>query len=146
MTAVWRNVPVPEPHVGTVLVGMLLEVWRPLGFVAPVAFRHGLGWPLLASGMGLAGWAVVVAGSTDLARPDRIVEAGPYRASRNPMYVGWTLAYTGAALLLSSGWLLALLPFVVVMTHLVVRREEARLEHRFGKAYRSYRRRVCRCF
>lgn len=146
MTAAWRNVPVPEPHVVALLVGIVLEVWRPLGFVAPAGFLHGLGWPLLAVGMGMVGWAVVVAGSTDLARPDRIVEAGPYRASRHPMYVGWTLAYTGAALLSSNGWLLALLPFVLVMSHLVVRREESRLEHRFGEAYRTYRRRVRRYF
>jgi protein-S-isoprenylcysteine O-methyltransferase Ste14 len=68
-----------------------------------------------------------------------LVIGGPYRYSRNPIYVAQTLIYLGLACGYGSAWPLALLPPVlVVMQHGVIRREERYLEARFGPAYRAY--------
>lgn len=74
-----------------------------------------------------------------------LVIDGPYRFSRNPMYVGFTLLYLGIALRYGSLWPLLFLPLVLAVMHFgVIVREEAYLERRFGDAYRQYRRRVNR--
>ena len=54
------------------------------------------------------------------------------------MYVGWTLVYVGLGLLLANGWLLVLLPAVLAATDVTIRREERRLQDRFGSLYRAY--------
>lgn len=74
-----------------------------------------------------------------------IVETGPFRFTRNPLYVGLTLLYVGLSLLLNTWWSLFLLvPVWIVMHFFVVRREEAYLERKFGDTYLNYRRRVRR--
>ena len=55
------------------------------------------------------------------------------------MYVAWTLGYVGVTLIASTAWPLLLLPLVLVVTHVVVLREERSVERRFGDAYRSYK-------
>jgi protein-S-isoprenylcysteine O-methyltransferase Ste14 len=79
-------------------------------------------------------------------RPTRaIVAAGPYRFTRNPMYVGMALAYLGGALLLNSVWPLLLLPVVLItVDRYVVAREELYLHAKFGDEYTAYTRRVRR--
>ena len=76
--------------------------------------------------------------------PDRIVEAGPYRWIRNPMYLGHLVFFAGLALLLQS-WVAA----AVFVAHVFwfdrrVREDEAHLAQRFGESYRDYCRRVKR--
>jgi protein-S-isoprenylcysteine O-methyltransferase Ste14 len=55
------------------------------------------------------------------------------------MYVAWTLGYVGAAMVAGTAWPLLLLPVVLVVTQVVVLREERSLERRFGAAYRNYK-------
>jgi len=76
--------------------------------------------------------------------PDRIVERGPYRWVRNPMYLGHLIFFLGLALVLMS--LIAALVFVAhaVWFELRVREDESRLLARFGDSYRDYCRRVKR--
>ncbi len=74
-----------------------------------------------------------------------LVTTGPYRLSRNPMYVGFTLFYAGISLWVNSLWPLLALPIVlVIMQRGVIAREEAYLERLFGDDYRAYRARVRR--
>ena len=75
----------------------------------------------------------------------RLVTHGPYRFTRNPMYLGMTLLYSGLALRANFGWPLLLLPLVLVaVVQLVIRREERYLASEFGAAYDDYRHRVRR--
>jgi protein-S-isoprenylcysteine O-methyltransferase Ste14 len=68
-----------------------------------------------------------------------IVTNGVYRITRNPMYVGMTLIYIGAALAVDSLLALALLPPTLVVVHYgVIRREERYLAAKFGDDYRRY--------
>ena len=74
-----------------------------------------------------------------------LVVTGPYRFTRNPMYLGLALLYAGLAVLLDSVWPLVLLvPVLVLIRRLVIDREEAYLARTFGAAYQDYTRRVRR--
>jgi protein-S-isoprenylcysteine O-methyltransferase Ste14 len=119
--------------------GILLQVVTPWSLPWPAWIGHGCGWPLILAGLWLGAWAVRAAAGVDLERPDQLVDGGPYAFSRNPTYVAWTLGYVGAALVAGTAWPLLLLPVVLVVTQVVVIREERSLERRFGAAYRSYK-------
>ena len=74
-----------------------------------------------------------------------LTRRGPYRFTRNPMYLGMGFVYAGAALLFSLTWSIVLLPVVllIIQTQVIVR-EERYLEATFGEEYRAYRARVRR--
>ena len=74
-----------------------------------------------------------------------LVTTGPFRFSRNPLYVALTLAYLGIAVAAQSLWALALLIVVlIVMQQGVIGREERYLERPFGADYLRYKERVRR--
>jgi protein-S-isoprenylcysteine O-methyltransferase Ste14 len=69
-----------------------------------------------------------------------IVKAGPYRFSRNPIYLAFSLFQTGLALGVNDAWLLVtLLPAIFVMSFVVIPREERYLEACFGDEYKRYK-------
>jgi protein-S-isoprenylcysteine O-methyltransferase Ste14 len=76
--------------------------------------------------------------------PERIVERGPYRWVRNPMYLGHLIFFAGMALVLGSWIAAAVFVFHAAWFHRRVRDDEARLEALFGDPYREYCRRVKR--
>lgn len=76
--------------------------------------------------------------------PDRIVDTGPYRFTRNPMYLGHLVFFAGIALTLGSWIAAAVLAAHAFWFDRRVREDEERLEARFGPAYAEYRRRVKR--
>ena len=74
-----------------------------------------------------------------------IVRAGPYRFSRNPIYLAFSLLHLGIAILANSLWLVAtLMAALAVMAYLVIPREEQYLGRRFGAEYLEYKRSVRR--
>lgn len=74
-----------------------------------------------------------------------LVTGGPFRLTRNPMYVGLAAVYSGTALLVGTWWPLTLLPLVLLaVDRLVIAREEPYLARAFGTEYAAYRRRVRR--
>lgn len=74
-----------------------------------------------------------------------IITSGIYRWSRNPMYVGLALIQIGIAIALANGWILALVPPVLVLVHATaIRHEERYLERKFGETYLAYKRSVRR--
>lgn len=74
-----------------------------------------------------------------------IVSHGPFRHTRNPMYLALTLLYTGVAFALNAPLTLLLLPLALVAMHYgVILREEKYLEQKFGDEYRQYKARVRR--
>jgi protein-S-isoprenylcysteine O-methyltransferase Ste14 len=102
------------------------------------------GWPLVAAGAALNGWAVLTPGAGDLERPDRLVTDGPHAFTRNPMYVGWSLMHVGLGIALRSPWVLASWPISFALVHRGVLREERRLTAQFGQAFTDYQGRVAR--
>jgi protein-S-isoprenylcysteine O-methyltransferase Ste14 len=74
-----------------------------------------------------------------------LVTWGPYRLSRNPMYVGVTLIYLGVAALRAVLWPVLLLPIpLAVLNTFVIPQEESMLRATFGRAYELYCARVRR--
>lgn len=69
----------------------------------------------------------------------RIVAKGPFRFTRNPLYLSLLLSFSGIAVYVNSVWLLALLVLLfVIFDHGIVVREERYLEARFGEDYTRY--------
>jgi len=74
-----------------------------------------------------------------------IIQSGPFRITRNPLYLSMTLIYVGVALVMNTVWPLLLLPLVLLIMHRgVIQREERYLEQKFGDEYISYKSRVRR--
>jgi protein-S-isoprenylcysteine O-methyltransferase Ste14 len=74
-----------------------------------------------------------------------IVTDGPYRFTRNPIYIGMFLGQAGLAIGFDSLWVLVMLmPFYLVIRYGVIAREEDYLDRKFGAAYRVYKARVRR--
>jgi protein-S-isoprenylcysteine O-methyltransferase Ste14 len=74
-----------------------------------------------------------------------LVVTGPYRFTRNPMYLGLAILHAGLAAVGNALWpLIALVPVVWIIRTQVIDREEAYLDKRFGEAYRAYKARVRR--
>ena len=140
----WRNIPLPEPHLGLIAGGLILHRVRPWILLSKGRLRPVTGWSLIAAGAVLAGWATDAASSIDLARPDWIVTIGPYAVSRHPMYVGWTCIYLGMAVVVNTRWLIILSPLLLVLVHRTVLAEERQLAKRLGGDYRAYKKQVRR--
>src|SRR5215510_7754334 len=109
-----------------------------------------LGLALLVLGVGIAAWGrrTMQAAGTNVnpALPTTaIVTSGPFRFSRNPLYLALTLLYLGLTLALNTWWgIVVLVPVLIIMHRGVVLREERYLEHKFGETYRQYRSKVRR--
>ena len=146
------NVVIPPPIAwGLAIVAGLVAGWfYPLQLVPTSIPRAWVGGGLFALGVALAVWAIVTirkAGTQfDVYKPTTaIVENGPYRFTRNPIYLGMFLGQIGVAIGFDNLWVLAMLvPFSFVIRYGVVAREEAYLERKFGTIYRSYKSRVRR--
>ena len=108
------------------------------------------GWALVLAFIGWNGWSLWLFNlhQTGLlpGQPTRsMIEEGPYRFSRNPLYVGMLALYVGLALLSPTFWGLALFPVAVLLVLWgSIRPEERFLHERFGARYDDYRQRVRR--
>jgi protein-S-isoprenylcysteine O-methyltransferase Ste14 len=81
-------------------------------------------------------------GHKRVARPAflTIVTHGPFRLSRNPIYLANSLAYLGLTLVFNTPWpLLLILPMLAILYWGIIRREERYLEAKFGEPYLSYK-------
>lgn len=126
------------------LGAMLVLRWLwPLPILGGAGLWPGLALVALAVGLLIWGRRTLVAGGTnvDPSLPSTvIVTAGPYRFSRNPLYVGLALVYLGLTVALDTWWGIVLLALVLIVMHLgVIQREERYLAQKFGDHYRQYR-------
>lgn len=140
--------PPPLIYLLPLVAGLLLHRWRPVTLLAPrLAVLAGIICilPALVALPALLAFRRAGTRAEPWHPTTALVTTGPYRFSRNPMYLGFTLLYLGIGLLANSVWPLLLLPLVIVVMYFgVIVREEAYLERLFGDAYRSYRQRVRR--
>ena len=109
-----------------------------------------VGLAVMIAGLALVAWGMLTfraAGTAIIPNhaASRLVDSGPYRFTRNPMYTGLTIAYLGGMLIVNTLWPLVLLPVVIVLlVRLVIQREESHLAESFGAEYADYRARVHR--
>jgi protein-S-isoprenylcysteine O-methyltransferase Ste14 len=150
--------PPPLIYLGALLIGVAVD--ELIGARAGLARLHGLG---LGDGLRTAAAlaalvAGLVVGLLATGRFSRagtnvkpwqpstaLVTGGPFRWTRNPMYLGMALIYVGLALIADSLTALVLLvPVLVIIDTQVIAREERYLEGKFGDEYRAYKARVRR--
>ena len=141
----------PPPLIYAVLfgLGLLLHQIVPITFPPNMPARVAA---LICLGCGvlLAIWSNVLfrRAHTSLVpiKPSTaLVVRGPYRMTRNPMYLGLLCVYIAAALWFGVVWALILVPLVVLaVQRLAIAKEERYLEQKFGQVYREYRMHVRR--
>jgi protein-S-isoprenylcysteine O-methyltransferase Ste14 len=123
--------PIDGPPVGVRIAGAVIGValWLALDGAAMLFFRR-------------AGTSMIPFNPTTA-----LVTTGPYRFTRNPMYLGMAFLYVGLALALGVIWALLTLPVVIAaVDQLVIALEEGYLVRKFGDPYCDYMRRVRRWF
>ena len=110
-----------------------------------------MGWLLLTIGFLLRAWATVLFYEQgmkiiSLSAQRSLITTGPYRFSRNPLYLGGNVfIFLGASLVLGTpGGLLITLLHLPFVDFFQIRREERQLEREFGDAWREYKKRVRR--
>ncbi len=141
--------PPPLIYGGALAVGLLAKLLSPVAFL-PRLIARALGWPLTGGGLllGLLSYRTLRDAETNVSPYERttaLVTEGPYRFTRNPLYLSLTLVYGGIAALSNTLWATLLLPFVLlVMRRGVIDREERYLEREFGEEYLRYKTRVRR--
>jgi protein-S-isoprenylcysteine O-methyltransferase Ste14 len=146
ITASVANPAVRPPLIvlASLLSGMVLTVAYPLSFT-PHVLRLPLGCLLIAMAAALFSYSTKQFRMAGTPVPGNkpttsIVRTGPYRFSRNPIYVAFFALHLGLAILVDSLWLLAtLIPSVAIIAVAVVPREERYLTGRFGAEYLKYK-------
>ena len=139
----------PLIYGGALAAGLLAKTLFPAAFL-PRKVARPVGLPLFGAGLLLllSSLRTMRRAGTDVRtyKPtSSLVVEGPYRFTRNPIYLGFTLFYGGVAALANSLPSALLLPFVlVIMQRGVIEREERYLERVFGEEYRRYKARVRR--
>jgi protein-S-isoprenylcysteine O-methyltransferase Ste14 len=137
--------PPPALYLGALALGFMLHILLPQPIFAADVVLRVVGVFLLALSGALARWAFVTMRHVGTSASPRepsvaLVRSGPFRLSRNPIYVAMTGLYLGIAFLANSGWLLVLMvPLLVIMQWGVILREERYLAKRFGAAYSDYK-------
>ena len=141
----WPPVAVGVPW----LVGVAVErAWGLSVDLGPIAAV--VGWALVVLFVGWNGWSLILfarrgTGLLPGQRTTTLLDEGPYRVSRNPLYLGMLALYVGAALIVSSWVALALTPLAFAGLHFgAVLPEERYLSERLGTAHAEYRDRVRR--
>jgi len=141
--------PPPLIYFVPLIAGLLLHWMIPATFL-PGMLHLAIGLPLTGVGIFLMVWAVQTfrhAGTDkSVYKPTiAIVAEGPYRFTRNPMYLSITLVYTGISISFNALWPILLLPIVLLITQFgVINREERYLEQKFGKKYLRYKNKIRR--
>jgi protein-S-isoprenylcysteine O-methyltransferase Ste14 len=143
------RIPPPLIYIAGFLLGVAVEIAYPIASpplaVAIVAAVLGIAIWLALDGAAMLHFRRARTSMIPMKPSTALVTRGPYRRTRNPMYVGMAALYVAVALISGVIWALVFLPFVILaVDRLVIAREEPYLETRFGDEYREYKRRVRR--
>jgi protein-S-isoprenylcysteine O-methyltransferase Ste14 len=134
----------PFVYLSAIVVGLLLHLAWPIRLVSrSMSLLLGGTAVLVAFALFLSAVRTFRSAGTPVPgnRPTTtIVRTGPYRWSRNPIYLSFSLLQLGVALGVNSLWLLiTLVPAVALMSFVVIPREEQYLESRFPADYLAYK-------
>jgi len=145
------RIPVPWVFVLAYLAGVGLEaVCFQNHFFSATPILSEIGGVVFLAGMALAAWGWLLFRKAKTTRvpgeaSSTMVTWGPYRLTRNPMYLGLTIAYLGEAGILRQLWPVLLLPLVLAyLNWILIPVEEAKLRQVFGMRYEEYLKRVGR--
>lgn len=145
------GVPFPPPlvYLAGLLIGAGLEIAVPVDplptLVTVSGAVAGIGGSLLLDAGAMQRFSRAGTPAIPFKPSTALVTSGPYRITRNPMYLGMASLYIGLSFAFGLIWAFALLPIVViVIDRVVIAREEPYLERLFGEEYLAYKRRVRR--
>jgi protein-S-isoprenylcysteine O-methyltransferase Ste14 len=146
------RIPVPWVYVLTYLVGTLLQVILPFSVFSldSIMTVKITGIALFSTGAILAAWSLLIfhrarTTTTPGESSKKLVMNGPYRFTRNPMYVSLIFAYIGEAGILTQIWPILVLPLILAyVDRVVVPLEEKVLKQDFAEEYENYCARVHR--
>ncbi len=138
------SVPPPLYYVAGLAIGFAIE-WAIGGPLFP-RDRSPYFWRVPGVGLIVVGLALGLAAIITARRAgSTLLVAGPYRWSRNPIYLGMSIVSAGLAVVANALWPLLMVPIVATFVRRrVIEREERSLEQTFGREYRRYRDRVPR--
>jgi protein-S-isoprenylcysteine O-methyltransferase Ste14 len=141
--------PTPVIHLGVLVSSFLLALLVPTRMF-PRRIASVLGGILFISGIVVIRWFFQTMRHNNApvaysAAESELVTDGPFRYTRNPMYLAIVLFHAGLACLVNAlGFALVLPLHILVMQYGVIRHEERHLEHVFEEEYRAYKARVRR--
>ena len=136
-------------YLGGLAIGAILHWFKPLPFL-PESLTLSLGVVSIAISVVFVviSFRALKGAKTniDVRKPTMsIVSTGPYRFTRNPVYLSMTLFIVGVAIWVNTLWILiTLVPVLFVMKFSVIAREEAYLTRKFGEEYLRYKSKVRR--
>jgi protein-S-isoprenylcysteine O-methyltransferase Ste14 len=134
----------PLIYLSSILIGALLQFLWPLQ-IFPASLGLPLGGALILIAIGLFVLSIREFRAAGTAIPTdqpttALVKTGPYRFSRNPIYLSTTLLHLGIAIWVNSAWLLGtLILTLLIIRYGVIAREERYLEQKFEDEYLRYR-------
>jgi protein-S-isoprenylcysteine O-methyltransferase Ste14 len=146
------RIPVPWVFILAYLIGFVVQLYLPIQIRSPEIVRTALiaGLILVVIGVAVAFSALGIfrkrsTTTIPFETPTSLVTSGPYRFTRNPMYVGLTLVYLGVAGTRAEIWPVIVLPVMLAYVNfIVIPVEERHLQNAFGDAYAHYGARVRR--
>ena len=154
----------PKPPTAPLVVLIPTPIWVVIFIIAAIVLNALAAWPavgalhsvpvgtlIILAGGAIAAWgrATFAAVKTQVnpasVKNDKLVENGPFKFTRNPMYLGMVIISLGAAVLGGLTPLFAVPVLTFLLDELVIIPfEEAKMERQFGDAFRAYKRRVRR--
>jgi protein-S-isoprenylcysteine O-methyltransferase Ste14 len=135
--------PPPLVYLGAILLGVAVDRFIPLR-ILPGGITSWTGGALVLSAVILNALGVrEFRRARTTVRPDRpasaLVTTGPFRFSRNPLYLSLAVLQTGIGIWMNSVWVLALVaPTAAILSRIAILPEERHLAEVFGSAYRDY--------
>lgn len=136
--------PPPLIFLLAILIGLGIQRFAPIAVLPPaLATPIGLCFVLFALALAMLGFRELGRHKTTV-RPDEpssaIVKTGPYRFTRNPLYLALSALQLGIGFWTNNLWVVLMYALVwILMTTQVIAREEAYLERAFGEDYSSYK-------
>lgn len=146
------RIPVPWVFVLSYVIGLIPQFLFPLNISSAetLIIIKIAGVALFLTGAFFAGWSLIIFNKANTTttpgiRSKKLVMSGPYRITRNPMYISLTLAYLGEAGFLTQIWPIFILPFTLAYINwVVIPLEEILLKEEFDEEYENYCTRVHR--
>lgn len=146
------RVPPPLIFFGLLILGFIIEFFWPLRIITPAhaIVARTLGVVLVIAGLALFASAVgtfrsVGTSVVPIKPTTALAFSGPYRFTRNPIYLAMAVVTAGIALITNALWPLLMAPLLmVVLTYTAILREERYLAMKFGEPYTTYVSRVRR--
>jgi protein-S-isoprenylcysteine O-methyltransferase Ste14 len=139
------RIPPPIFYLVAVILGVALDWLWPLRFAPGSSLRIALGVAAVCGGVAILLGAFTVfrrmGQHPDPRKPTPTIgRDGPYRFTRNPMYLGTSLVQLGLGIALANAWIVLLLvPVVLVIHYGAILPEERYLEKKFGDEYTSFK-------